>query len=90
MGCDPVDLGEGVSAIVCTRGRSGKKPCSSCGRPAGRLCDYPVTRGLHKATCDRPICTRCTTSISGDRDLCRPHAALWKGDGEQAGQGGAL
>jgi hypothetical protein len=76
MPCDPVKLPDGGMALVCSRGRR-SRPCRYCGRASSRLCDFPVLRGLHKGTCDTPICERCTTRIAGDGDLCRVHAPLW-------------
>ena len=74
MPCEKVDLGGGSMAIVCSRGR---RACSYCSSTSSRLCDYPVKE--HKSgTCDRPLCERCITRITGDGDLCRAHAPLWK------------
>ncbi len=64
-----------VAAIVCTRGR--RRRCVHCGGPASQLCDFPGLRGGKPATCDVPLCRHCSIRIRGDRDLCRPHAALW-------------
>ena len=77
MPCDPVDLGNGRAALVCSRGGRRSSPCRYCGRASSRLCDFPVTRGLHKGTCDAPLCDRCTSRIAGNGDLCRAHAPLW-------------
>jgi len=74
--CNPVKLPAGGMAIVCTRGRRVKQ-CSSCSRAGDRLCDFPVERVGKAGTCDRSICHRCSTRISGERDLCRAHAPLW-------------
>jgi hypothetical protein len=44
MGCDRVKLRDGSIFIVCSRGkRRGKAaPCSVCGAPSTRLCDFPL------------------------------------------------
>ena len=77
MPCETKDLGNGGGfAIICSRGRSGKR-CAHCGAAAALLCDFPVERVGKRATCDAPLCARCTTKIAGDGDLCRPHARLW-------------
>jgi len=63
-------------AIACSRGRP-RKRCAYCGGEATRLCDFSVTRGAKRGTCDVGLCSRCTTKIAGDGDLCRAHAPLW-------------
>ncbi len=75
MPCTPLKLGDGITALVCTRGR--RRRCVHCGGPASQLCDFRVARGGKPATCDVPLCRHCSTRIPGDRDLCRPHAAQW-------------
>lgn len=69
-------LRRGAFAIVCTRGRVGRR-CRYCGGAADHLCDFPVLRDGKRGTCDAPLCSRCTTRIAGGRDLCRAHAPLW-------------
>lgn len=73
MTCTVVRLPTGQTAIVCssTRGRR-----CACGRRAPLLCDWKV-EGKKSGTCDRPICERCTTSPSPDKDLCPEHATAW-------------
>lgn len=76
MPCRPIKTPEGFTAIVCgPRGR--RRRCAYCSSEADRLCDFPVTRNSKPGTCDRPICSRCSWRISGDRDLCREHTPLW-------------
>jgi hypothetical protein len=62
--------------FACTRGRATKR-CAYCGRSADRLCDFPVLRNGQRTTCDAPLCSRCTSRIAGDGDLCRAHRPLW-------------
>jgi hypothetical protein len=62
--------------FACTHGRTTKR-CAYCGRPSDRLCDFPVLRDGKRTTCDAALCSRCTTRIAGDGDLCRSHAPLW-------------
>jgi hypothetical protein len=76
MPCHPVKLFDGSTAIVCSRG-STRKRCAYCGRASDRLCDFPVLRDGKRTTCDAALCSRCTTRITGDRDLCRSHVACW-------------
>lgn len=136
MRCTPIDLGNGVTGIVCTRGRGSLPACSTPGcRRKGRLeCDHPVEREhpavpkrgdarLHRkhgvvfyvwsvtgdqvtvstgqpgasrsagmlqtvsladwwaktsATCDRPICERCSVRRGG-LDICPAHARAGEG-----------
>lgn len=69
MTCHHLELPDGSRAIVCMpRG----KRCG-CGRPANLACDWKVpTR--RSGTCDKPICTRCTTSPAPGKDICQAHA----------------
>jgi len=71
-----VKMPNGGFAFLC-RGRQRPRRCRYCGGTSNRLCDFPVERNGQGGTCDRPICSRCTTRISGERDLCRAHAPLW-------------
>ena len=68
MVCDLVTTPDGPTAIVCSRRR--RQRCA-CGRPATLLCDWKRGGG---GTCDKPLCTRCTTSPAADKDLCPAHA----------------
>lgn len=77
MPCTKIDLGDGASAIVCSRGRS-TPVCAShgCGRPSEALCDFPLGNGK---TCDRKMCARCRHAqprLGPDRDYCRVHHEL--------------
>ena len=78
MTCERHEFAPGHFAIVC-----GSKPwprskvrCLSCGKPGDLLCDWKVP-GRKTGTCDKPICTRCTTSPAPEKDLCPEHAAAW-------------
>lgn len=73
MPCTHVRIGTG-NAIVCGPRRK-PKPCScNGGRPATLLCDWKVEGG----TCDKPICTDCSTSPAPNKDLCVEHAEAWR------------
>jgi hypothetical protein len=65
------------SAIICSRGHRAKA-CTTCGKPAGKLCDFKLSGKKAGKTCDRPICERCAKSTpngKGDtHDLCGIHA----------------
>ena len=65
------------TAIVCGPKRFAK-PCSSCGRPHTKLCDFPLT-GIKKGkTCDRRLCNHCAVPDPNDkdRDYCPIHAKM--------------
>lgn len=67
MPCNTVDLGNGQTAIVCTRGpRKRVLRCSEagCSRPGTRLCDHP--HPIHD-TCDRLVCDDHSRTIGPDR-----------------------
>lgn len=51
-------------------------PACACGHCADFLCDYPVGKGK---TCDLALCGCCRESIGEERDLCRIHAAQFRG-----------
>ncbi len=75
MPCTPIDLGNGVTAIVCTRGQRSKR-CKECGARASILCDYPLRGKAAGRTCDAALCTRCAVNVGRDRDYCGPHARI--------------
>jgi hypothetical protein len=78
-GCTPIRIEggpmDGVTGIVCGP-RTKKRPCITCGKPAGLLCDAPL--GTGKKTCSAPMCDEHSTNIGG-KDFCHRHM-------EQAGQ----
>lgn len=71
MTCRTVKVGSAV-AIVCSRGER-RRRCG-CGRWATKLCDARVERRGRRATCDRPMCDRCSTSVGQNIDHCLAHA----------------
>lgn len=65
----------GGNAIIC---RGGRRIRCACGQPATRLCDWIVSgRAKRQARCSAPMCERCTTRPSPDKDLCPMHAERW-------------
>lgn len=79
MPCEKVPFADKEGfVILCSRGRRRRVRCTYCSGDSSRLCDYPVTRNGQKATCDAPLCGRCTQKIAGDGDLCREHAPFFK------------
>ena len=77
MTCHHLDLGKGMTAIVCTP-RQRRKRCSSpgCTNWGELLCDFPVVREGKEGTCDKAMCRRCAKSVGPDRDFCRPHSKV--------------
>lgn len=74
MRCSYVKVPGGGVAMVCSQ-RGPRRRCQ-CGRGADLLCDWKVP-GKRSGTCDKPICSRCTTSPAPDKDLCPKHATEW-------------
>lgn len=76
MTCTPIRLEGGGVAIVCSRGTSRARACAFCGTSTRDylLCDFPLRGKKAGATCSKPACKRCATSIGPDKDLCPPHA----------------
>jgi hypothetical protein len=58
--------------------REPRRGCQTtgCPHPGTLLCDYPVTRGGRKTTCNRYMCDRCAKGVGPGRDFCPPHAKL--------------
>lgn len=71
MACEPVDIGGGVTAIIC--GTKKKDPCHICRKPATVLCDYPVTT-RPSGTCDQPCCRTHADNVGANKDYCLSHA----------------
>lgn len=61
---------EKFTAIVCSRGNG--KSCA-CGRRSSLLCDFELYGAMKGKTCDKPLCTGCTTKKEG-KDYCKAHA----------------
>jgi DNA modification methylase len=67
MGCERVNLGNGITAIVCTRGQRRAK-CSNCGRMrADLLCDWKLKGKKAGKTCDRKLCHGCATEVGPEK-----------------------
>lgn len=79
MTCKPIRAG-GITAIVCSRGGRAPRPatCSvpGCGKPATRLCDYPLTGRLTGRTCSRKLCESCAHYQGDGFDYCPAHDVL--------------
>lgn len=79
-----VRLPNGVTAILCTRGRKKIPTCYQCGFASEFLCDGP---GKNGGTCDRPMCSEHRTNVGPNKDVCSTHAA-WLA--AKAGEQGSL
>lgn len=63
MPCETFRLGDGSVAIVCSRGRRGRK-CSECKRrDATKQCDFPLSGAKAGKTCDRYLCDGCAVQL---------------------------
>lgn len=83
MPCRTINLGNGATAIVCTRGER-RHRCKECGHAASRQCDYPLRGKASGRTCSAYLCARCAVVVGPDRDYCPPHARLAaKGEQQQ-------
>lgn len=69
MSCETVTL-DGVTAIICSRGRGSKQACRWCSAKATLLCDHPTGR---TRTCSAPMCAAHATEEPGVGDLCPQH-----------------
>lgn len=77
MYCDRFQTPGGGYAIVCRGGRRPQpKPCTACGAPSTRLCDFPLKGKKAGKTCSAPICDRCRTAFGDEIDYCPPHAKV--------------
>ena len=74
MPCIPIDLGNGATAIVCTRERA--KRCKECGAAASRQCDFPLRGRAAGRTCSAYLCERCAVRTTAGLDYCPPHARI--------------
>jgi hypothetical protein len=57
-----------IVGISC--GRSKYNRCYICGKPATKLCDYPIS---DTETCDKPMCQEHAHNIGKDNDVCNEH-----------------
>lgn len=63
------------NAFICSR-TSRAKPCAVCGRPGGKLCDFPLTGEKAGKTCDRSLCSKCAVHTGHEIDYCPTHARM--------------
>ncbi|MBA2718952.1 MAG: hypothetical protein H0U52_06895 [Chloroflexi bacterium] len=75
MGCERIDLPDGGTAILCSRGAKSRAKCQFCGLVVHtKLCDFPLLGKKAGKTCSKKMCDRCAAKVGDDRDLCPPHA----------------
>jgi len=69
-----------------------KEQCRFCGRPATKLCDYPVGEWVSphmvkeygkRMTCDAKMCDRCATNLGYEMDFCPKCMAKLKDKGAE-------
>lgn len=78
MTCTRIPL-EGGVAFVCSRGQNTRpRECAFCRVTSADylLCDFPLRGKRAGATCSKPMCRKCATSIGENRDLCPSHAKI--------------
>ncbi len=80
MTCEHVKLADGTTAIVCTLGKRKAKPCSVCGKPSTKLCDWVTAQardfGEQDHTCDKPLCDACAVHSGKNTDFCPDHPRI--------------
>ena len=84
MGCEVVNIGGGLRAIVCGRKRSPR--CKVCGAASERQCDWKMPQ-KRSGTCDVHLCASCSVSPAKDKDLCPTHAKAWEAFKQSRGIG---
>lgn len=78
MACHPIIIDGKPAGFICTS-RTRRRTCADCGAQVAeyKLCDWRLAGAKKGKTCSRVTCNRCATSVGPDKDLCRPHAAMW-------------
>lgn len=61
--------------IICSRSSRAKR-CEICGKPGGKLCDFPLSGPKSGKTCDRSLCVACAVHVDPDIDYCPAHAKV--------------
>ncbi|MEM5294199.1 hypothetical protein VSR82_07635 [Burkholderia sp. JPY481] len=74
MPCTPFRFPDGVTGIICTRGRKRTHRCSvdGCNAPSGFQCDHRIGHGK---TCDRHLCAVHAHEVGADVHFCPAHLA---------------
>lgn len=82
MPCVPFRSADGKTyGFVCTRGRTKREVCEVCGKPASKLCDFPLSGKKAGQTCDRKLCLSCATEVDVSRlperfDIGKHHGVI--------------
>jgi hypothetical protein len=84
MPCTPFRTADGITGIVCTRGRKRAPRCSvpGCNATSGFQCDYRVQGGK---TCDRHLCAVHAHQVGPDAHFCPTHLTESSGNGQKQG-----
>lgn len=75
MPCRTINLGNGATAIVCTRGERSHS-CRECGARASKQCDYALRGRASGRTCSVYLCDRCAVVAGAELDYCPTHARV--------------
>ena len=70
MGCESIKTANGLTAIVCTRGRRKAQRCFACHLAGSFQCDWKLSK---TKTCDRHICPEHAKEVATDKHLCPEH-----------------
>jgi len=90
--CKQINLGNGATAIVCSRGARRERCRCGSGLPVSRLCDFELRGRKAGQTCSAKLCDRCSSRAPAtELDYCQAHARLlehraegWRTVGEMA------
>ena len=68
MSCKELRSKDGeLVMFTCSRGTEGLDYCDTCGRPATKMCGFPLVGAKKGRACDRKLCDGCATEIRTDR-----------------------
>ncbi len=71
MACQSGKVGD-ATVIICGLHRSTQR-CKFCGKPATKLCDFPLHGPKQGLTCSIPMCDQCATAQGEGIDFCPAH-----------------
>jgi hypothetical protein len=79
MSCKAINLGQGATAILCSREPRARCHTTGCRGESVALCDYPIKRkNGAPGTCDRRMCVSCRRRQGEGVDYCPVHDRLAK------------
>lgn len=83
MVCTVIRGENGEIIIACSRGKRAQV-CEDCkSRRATIRCDFELRGALKGKTCDRWLCSKCSTKVGENRHLCRAHSKWADSEKEQ-------